>query len=222
MSSYFGQGDIVRRAGGWTPMRVLRVFGNSVLCQYCGTIATEEGTFGVMDLKKVVDPKVEFARCSDWIARLTPMDKLALQRQRHCTAKPLPWETNETDNQKTENDMPKLYQTTEQTPRFGVLLATNSMGKLVLEMKGTGIVETFEKAEVEEVKPYTVSIKFQDSSNEYQYLSRKGDVEKGDMILVDGNGHMAKVIAVDTKSDRATKELKGRKVLTAPFGSDSV
>jgi hypothetical protein len=222
MSSYFGQGDIVRRRGGWTPLRVLRVHANVVACQYCGSASIEEGRFSVMDIQKIVDPQVELSRCKDWVTRLTPMDKLVLQRQRHCTAKPLPWETKETDNQKTENDMPKLYQTTEQTPRFGVLLATNSMGKLVLEMKGTGIVETFEKAEVEEVKPYTVCIKFQDSGTEYQYLSRKGDVEKGDMILVDGNGHTAKVIAVDTKSDRATKELKGRKVLTAPFASDSV
>jgi hypothetical protein len=42
------------------------------------------------------------------------------------------------------------------------------------------------------------------------------------MILVDGNGHIAKVTAVDTKSDRATKDLKGRKVLTAAFGNDTV
>ena len=118
--------------------------------------------------------------------------------------------------------MSKLYQTKEETPRFGTLLATNSAGKYVIEMKGTGEVLTFDKGDVEEVKPYTVRIKFQDSSNEYDYLSRKGDVEKGDMIIVDGNGHIAKVTAVDTKSDRATKELSGRKVVTAPFGQPLV
>lgn len=118
--------------------------------------------------------------------------------------------------------MPKLYQTKEETPRFGTLLATNSAGKYVIEMKGTGEVLTFDKSDVEEVKPYTVRIKFQDSSNEYDYLSRKGDVEKGDMIIVDGNGHIAKVTAVDTKSDRATKELSGRKVVTTPFGQPLV
>lgn len=118
--------------------------------------------------------------------------------------------------------MSKLFQTKESTPRFGTLLATNSAGKYVIEMKGTGEVLTFDKGDVEEVKPYTVRIKFQDSSNEYDYLSRKGDVEKGDMIIVDGNGHIAKVTAVDTKSDRATKELSGRKVVTAPFGQPLV
>ena len=222
MSSFFGQGDIVRRKGGWTPLRVVSVYGNLIVCQYCGSASFEEGRFNALDLHKVTDPHVELARGKDWVERLTPADKLALQRQRHHTAKPLPWQTNETDNQKTENTMPKLYQTTEQNPRFGVMLATNSVGKLVLEMKGTGIIEAFEKSEVEEVKPYTVRIKFQDSQTEYEYLSRKGDVEKGDMILVDGSGHIAKVTAVDTKSDRATKELKGRKVLTAAFGSDTV
>jgi len=222
VSHNFGYSDIVRRRNGWTPMRVLGTYGNIVVCQYCGTRSDGDERFNAGDLVKINNPCVELARCTDWQDRLKAEDKLALQRQRHHTAKPLPWNPNETDNQKTENDMPKLYQTTEQSPRFGVLLATNSAGKLVLEMKGTGEVLAFDKNEIEEVKPYTVSIKFQDSSTEYHYLSRKGDVEKGDLILVDGNGHMAKVIAVDTKSDRATKELKGRKVVTTPFGSDNV
>jgi hypothetical protein len=222
MSGYFGVGDIVRRGGGWTPLRVVRVYGNIIVCQYCGAASIEEGRFSVLDLQKVQDPKKEFARCRDWAERLTPADKLALQRQRHGTAEPLPWQTNETDNQKTENDMPKLYQTKEATPRFGIMLATNSAGLLVMEMKGTGEVLTFAKSEVEEVKPYTVRIKFQDSQTEYEYLSRKGDVEKGDMVILNGNGHIAKVVAVDTKSDRATKDLVGRKVVTAPFGEADV
>jgi hypothetical protein len=117
--------------------------------------------------------------------------------------------------------MTKLYQTKEATPRFGLLLATNSAGLFVLEMKGTNEVLTFAKGDVEEVKPYTVRVKFIDAlSNDkgYDFISRKGDVEVGDLLMLKGYSNMARVEAVDTKSDRATKDLVGRKVATVPFG----
>lgn len=118
--------------------------------------------------------------------------------------------------------MSKLFQTKEATPRFGTLLATNSAGLYVMEMKGTGEVLTFAKTEVEEVKPYTVRIRFSNSNSEYDYLSRKGDVDKGDVIIVSGSVDFAQVVAVDTKSDRATKDLVGRKMMTAPFGEGAL
>lgn len=120
--------------------------------------------------------------------------------------------------------MSKLYQTKEATPRFGILLATNSAGLLVLEMKGSNEVLTFAKSEVEEVKPYTVRVKFieGEDAREYEFLSRKGDVEVGDLLMVKGYTNMVKVLAVDTKSDRATVDLVGRKVMTAPFGESLI
>ena len=219
MSIQFFPGDIVRRSGGWTPLRVVRVYSGVMVCQYCGSQSGDEHRFNSKDLVKIVNPSVELARCTDWVKRLTDNDKRTLERQYHEKTGNMPWQDQ---NKAKDTTMTKLYQTKEATPRFGIMLATNSAGLLVMEMKGTGEVLTFAKSEVEEVKPYTVRIKFQDSSTEYEYLSRKGDVEKGDMVILNGNGHIAKVIAVDTKSDKATKDLVGRKVMTTPFGEADV
>lgn len=225
MSPKFSVGDIVRLNSGWSPIRVTRTsaYNNYVYGVYCSQKSDgDEQSYSTHDIRKVIDPVNEFKRCSNWEDRLTPEDRCALANQLSKHAQPLPWLNSSQSTSATETTMTKLYQTKEDMPRFGIMLATNSAGKLVLEMKGSSEVLAFDKKEVEEVKPYTVSIKFQDSGTEYHYLSRKGDVQKDDLILVDGNGHMAKVTAVDTKSDRATKELKGRKVVTAEFGDHSV
>jgi hypothetical protein len=120
-------------------------------------------------------------------------------------------------NQPKETTMSKLYQTKEETPRFGTKLAVNSAGKTVLEMKGTGEVLAFDKHEIEIVHPYTVDVLFPGTSTHYSYLSRKGEVEVGDLLLIDDE-RVAKVVRVDTKSPRATKPLKGRKVLSTAIG----
>ena len=120
--------------------------------------------------------------------------------------------------------MTKLYQTKEETPRFGTLLATNSAGLLVLEMKGSGEVLAFETSAIEEVKPYTVCIQFLDGSGrDYQYLSRKGDVEVGDLILLSsGSPTIARVRKINTASDKATVTLRGVKLQTEAFGAADV
>jgi hypothetical protein len=198
-------------------MRVLYATTAEAEAVYCGAGDVTPVWYPNNHLVPVTDPVKEFSKCSGWLHRLTDEDKLALSRQRYCTANRLPWESEETTNAK-ENDMAKLFQTKEETPRFGTMLATNSAGKYVLEMKGSGDVLTFEKSEVEEVKPYTVGVRFELNGIEYHYLSRKGDVEKGDILFVSGSGSYAFVTSVDTKSDKATKELTGRKVLTAVIG----
>jgi hypothetical protein len=198
-------------------MRVLRAVSAEAEVVYCGADYETSGRYPNNHLVVVTNPVKEFAKCSGWQNRLTEEDKRQLQIQLHGTANRLPWESDETTNAK-ENDMAKLFQTKEETPRFGTMLATNSAGKYVLEMKGSGDVLTFEKSEVEEVKPYTVGVRFELNGIEYHYLSRKGDVEKGDVLFVSGSGSYAFVTSVDTKSDKATKELTGRKVLTAVIG----
>lgn len=187
-------------------MRVTKV-GVLVQARYCGSLADEVVVYRREELKLVTDPNQEFAKCANWEDRLTDDDHEQLARQsgpKHTTTK--------------ENTMPKLYQTNEETPRFGTLLATNSAGKLVLEMKGSSEVLTFDKKDVEEVKPYTVGVRFELNGTEYHYLSRKGDVEKGDLLLIPGSSSFAIVTSVDTKSDKATKELTGRKVATTVIG----
>lgn len=119
-----------------------------------------------------------------------------------------------------ETIMTTLYQTNEKKPRFGTKLATNSEGKVVLEIKGTGEVEAFKPEDITEVVPYTVSVEFLEGSNSYNrsqnysYITTEGAVSTGDIIFVEPSGNMARVTKVNTKSRKATKELKGRKVAT--------
>jgi hypothetical protein len=211
----FYRGQIVRRLTGHTPMRVLHTVTAEAEVVYCGAGDVTAQWYPNNYLGAVTNPEKEFAKCSGWLSRLTDEDMKQLRKQ--CP----PWVTafnhEETTNAK-ENDMAKLFQTKEETPRFGTMLATNSAGKYVLEMKGSGDVLTFEKSEVEEVKPYTVGVRFELNGTEYHYLSRKGDVEKGDVLFVSGSSSFAFVTSVDTKSDKATKELTGRKVLTTVIG----
>jgi 4-diphosphocytidyl-2C-methyl-D-erythritol kinase len=196
-------------------MRVLHATTAEAEVVYCGAGDTTAEWYPNNHLVVVTDPVKEFSKSSGWLSRLTDEDRKQLRKQ--CPPRATAFNHEETTNAK-ENDMAKLFQTKEETPRFGTMLATNSAGKYVLEMKGSGDVLTFEKSEVEEVKPYTVGVRFELNGIEYHYLSRKGDVEKGDILFVSGSGSYAFVTSVDTKSDKATKELTGRKVLTAVIG----
>jgi hypothetical protein len=114
----------------------------------------------------------------------------------------------------------KLFQTKEPNPRFGIGLAINSTGKYVLEMKGSGDLEAFDKREVEVVMPFTFSVKFNGQGTEYSYLGKEGSVSVGDLLLKtdDTKGiTIAKVVAVDTKSEKATKYFEGVKLATTPL-----
>ena len=212
----FKLGEIVRKKNGWSPMEVTWVstFGGQVRVKYCSRrISTyqehfdQEGETGLAkNFVLVREPDEEFSRCrGDWKDRMADrhMEQLEKQKQTGVT------------------NMNKLYQTKEETPRFGTYLAINSAGLIVLEMKGTGAVEAFDKKEVEEVKPYTVRVRFTGSNQQgYEFFASKGDVEKGDLLYLKGYNDLAQVIAVDTKSSKATKNLVGRKLLTESFGEE--
>jgi len=127
---------------------------------------------------------------------------------------------------KVDNDMErkgnfnmkgKLFQTKEETPRFGVGLAVNSSGKYVLEMKGTSELEIFDKKQVEVVMPFTYGVKFNGAGTEYAYLGKEGTVEIGDLLLkTDGTKGITigQVTAVNTKSEKANKYFDGVKIKT--------
>lgn len=203
--SKFNPGDIVRRVRGKTPM----VMMTRHTVKYCGAPNISADNVAAYDLRLVTDPIKEFSQ--GWDRRMNLTERERLNAQMITSGKPSIF---------TETTMTKLYQTKEETPRFGTLLATNSAGLLVLEMKGTNEVLTFAKGAVEEVKPYTVRVRSVPDTmgKAYEYLSRKGDVAPGDLIFVRNSADMARVEAVDTKSDRATVELVGRKVVTEAFG----
>jgi uncharacterized protein YodC (DUF2158 family) len=221
--SNFQPGDIVRLQSGEMPMIVTRV--------------NPEGTKAFVVYLKSSSAEMAMhcwhRRSAD---RLIPYSSLASVPEKHhdrinidsieralgsaIANRVQAWLNDNDQPQPEETAMTKLYQTKEETPRFGTLLATNSAGHLVLEMKGSGAVETFPKSAVEVVHPYTVDIRFPGSSQTYSYLARKGEVEVGDVILVDAE-RIAKVVKINTKSNRATVNLIGRKLLTMPLGEGS-
>lgn len=195
-------------------MRVLRVNACYVVAVYCGQSAEEQTQYHQGDLVVVMDPVQEFRLCLDWQDRLTNDDRLALQRQLHITAAPLPWCRSST-NPEGDTTM-TLYQTKEETPRFGTKLAVNTSGKYVLEMKGSGEVLVFDKNDVEEVRPYTVQATYPGSGKTGSFVAVKGSVDKGDLIIL-SNGTLIKITALDTKSN-VTASLKGAvKLATTPL-----
>jgi hypothetical protein len=114
----------------------------------------------------------------------------------------------------------KLYQTKEANPRFGTYLATNSQNKIVLEMKGTGVPELFNVNDIEVVTPYTYNVQFNGTGKAYAYLGQEGEVEVGDLLLKTDGTHgisIAKVVAVNTKSEMADKFFDGVKIATTPL-----
>lgn len=120
----------------------------------------------------------------------------------------------------------KLFQIKEDTARFGIGLAINSAGKYVLEMKGTGDLEAFDKKDIDVVMPFTFSVKFSTGDQEYQYLGKEGTVEVGDLLLSLNSQHknggisIAQVVNVNTKSDKAGKYFDGVKIKTEPLDQE--
>lgn len=126
--------------------------------------------------------------------------------------------TKSTRNSNMKNS---LYQTID-GKEFGTYLATDSAGRTVLEMKGTGEVKSFEKQEVEVVMPFTFAVRFLKNGKQYHYLGEKDNVQVGDVLVGfsqfgDHSLQMAEVTAVDTKSEMATKQFVGRKLITEPL-----
>jgi hypothetical protein len=212
------KGDKIRLAtpnlqGFWRTARgemTFQVYGYCIQCKVAHVVYWVSGSFSAFPLNSLVrmpDPRV-----------------------------PLPTDgDNETTNQtESEIDMTKvLFQITTPTEvqsdgsladvvQYGFKLATNSAGLFVMELKDGSIV-TVPKSAVEEVLPYTVDINFigsGSSSPKYSYLSVEGQVEVGDIVIAEGYDSMMQVVAVDTKSRRATATLKGRKLATIPVTCD--
>lgn len=107
-----------------------------------------------------------------------------------------------------------LYQTKEETPRFGTFLTRTSTGKIALEMKGSGgEVETFDKNQIEEVTPHTVLIqRFQGGDNNGElrhYEMKPGVVNVDDVLIHLSTGALYKVVRVDTKQKSARQSKNG-------------
>jgi len=110
-----------------------------------------------------------------------------------------------------------LFQTNEKEPRYGVKLATNSEGQVVLEMRGeSGKVEAFAADKISEVVPYTYKVQNVHSGSNQVFVGSVGLVSNGD-ILLDEDGAMYRVLDIDTKDRQAKRVFKGSKVMTQPL-----
>jgi ribosomal protein S28E/S33 len=109
----------------------------------------------------------------------------------------------------------KLFKTLE-TNRFGTGLAIDSDGKYVLKMQDNGNFEAFSESELKRVMPYTFDVEFLSGStnraNRYSYRGREGSVQLGDLLILEDSANIARVVAVNTESESATKTFKGRKL----------
>lgn len=101
----------------------------------------------------------------------------------------------------------KLFETDD--GRFGTLLATNSAGKMVLEIKGSGEVIAVDPGEATLVKPHTIMVKRIGVKPQTMHWQAKKDVvEVGDM-LVNKEGTRYVVLEIDTEADTDRKAPEG-------------
>jgi hypothetical protein len=124
----------------------------------------------------------------------------------------------------------KLFQTKEETPRFGIGLAVNSQNEYVLEMKVTGALEAFAmkkgKEQLEVVMPYSFAVKYSTGPQTYQYRGREGSVKVGDLLLSLNSQHakggitIGQVVEINTKNDKAVKPFDGMKIVTEPLDGE--
>lgn len=98
---------------------------------------------------------------------------------------------------------------------FATYLATNSENKYILEVKGTGDIVVKDPKELEEVLPYTFSVKV--SGKELHYIGEPGKLKKGDWLILDTGNRGYEIVtveAIDTKNKTARSKFKGRKITT--------
>jgi hypothetical protein len=126
--------------------------------------------------------------------------------------------TTSQTTQNTEIKMEKLYEVNGKN-RYGVFMAENSRGEAILEMKDTGQYEAFAYSAISKVMPYTFDVMFNGKGTVYSYKGTAGSVAVGDLLLVKGDAGLSvvEVVAVDTKSEKATKNFVGYKLHTSPL-----
>jgi hypothetical protein len=110
----------------------------------------------------------------------------------------------------------KLFQTLDGSV-YGEGLVIDGDGKYVLKLNN-GDYKAFMPAELKRVMPFTYDVVFNGMSGKsYSYLGTAGSVEVGDILIEANDFTIARVVAVGTESDNATKTFKGFKLVTAPL-----
>lgn len=93
------------------------------------------------------------------------------------------------------------------------LIGTNSSGLNVVEFCVGGFVTTLTKStQISKVMPHTVDVKFITGTNNhttYSYLNPEKNLSVNDIVNIEGTRGYAIVTGVDTKNNKATREIKG-------------
>lgn len=120
----------------------------------------------------------------------------------------------ETEAMSTDNKTLYSFTKEDGTVAYGDHIGTNSQNLYLIEEKGTGSIHIRDKADLEEVLPYTFSAKM--GNNETFYVGTPGTVQVGDILLYTGSSspQIAVVTAIDTKSKNARSKFKGAKIVT--------
>ncbi len=120
---------------------------------------------------------------------------------------------------KTKEEDPmkgKLFQTLDGTV-YGEGLVIDGDGKYVLKLNN-GEYKAFEASQLKRVMPFTFDVVFNGMSNKrYSYIGKAGSVEVGDVLMDSKDFTIARVVAVGTESDAATKTFEGVKLKTEPL-----
>lgn len=94
-------------------------------------------------------------------------------------------------------------------PHVGERLAIDG-NRWIMKRLSDGQIDIVDPSVCEEVLPYTVDVVFiKDSAGPLSFFAVDGSVAVGDLLLLPGYSTYAEVVAVDTKSRKATKPLAG-------------
>lgn len=122
------------------------------------------------------------------------------------------FEIYNTPENKEEDPMKgKLFQTLDGSV-YGEGLVIDGDGKYVLKLNN-GDYKAYMPSELKRVMPFTFDVVFNGMSNKrYSYLGKAGSVQVGDILMGAKDLTIARVVAVATESDLATKTFEGVKL----------
>lgn len=124
-----------------------------------------------------------------------------------------------TEGAERKEEMSKLYEVQiDGETHFGTLLARNSQGWPVLEVKGIGRVSAFDPSTVKEVVPYTVEIVSGATGSKaagLHYIVKPGALAVGECVVF-GDGSVGRVRRVDTRHPNGATARDMRKIVTEP------
>lgn len=111
---------------------------------------------------------------------------------------------------KKETDMTnKLFKTVDGN-RYGEYRAKDGDNYLLF-MSDTNAYEAFAPSAVKRVMPYTYDVMFAGTGKVYSYIGNEGELAVGDFLLGESMT-LARVVAINTESENATKRFVGVKL----------